>query len=177
MSSDDAPAWNSYPCPGYAQHPSAAFHCLRSSDVREMLTFSVSPGASSEVLWNAHSSLAGLVPWISGLWTYIWATSLPATAPVLVTLNEMPMLCCVSSVDQPGAGLGFGPKTVQSPHSPHHPPPLATWESEAFCFCLLVLPHGMWDLSSWTRDRTRAPGSGSTVFTTGPPGKSLGPIF
>ena len=39
-------------------------------------------------------------------------------------------------------------------------------------FFFLAAPHGMWDLSSQTRDRTRAPCSGSTVLTTGPPGKS-----
>ena len=31
--------------------------------------------------------------------------------------------------------------------------------------------HGMWDLSSTTRDWTCVPCSGSTVLTTGPPGK------
>ena len=42
--------------------------------------------------------------------------------------------------------------------------------------CVLVLiftgPCGMRDLSSQTRDRTHAPCSGSTILTTGPPGKS-----
>ena len=33
-------------------------------------------------------------------------------------------------------------------------------------------PCGMRDLSSQTRDRTQAPCSGSTILTTGPPGKS-----
>ena len=36
----------------------------------------------------------------------------------------------------------------------------------------LALPRGMWDLSSPTRDETRAPCSGSAESTTGPPGKS-----
>ena len=39
-------------------------------------------------------------------------------------------------------------------------------------FCFLAMPHGMWDLSSLTRDRTCAPCIGR-VLTTGPPGKPL----
>ena len=40
-----------------------------------------------------------------------------------------------------------------------------------YLFFFLAAPHGMWDLSSLARDRTRAPCSGSTVLTAGPPGK------
>ena len=39
------------------------------------------------------------------------------------------------------------------------------------CVCLAV-PHGLWDLSSLTRDRTLALGTESTVLTIGPPGNS-----
>ena len=42
-----------------------------------------------------------------------------------------------------------------------------------YCYYYFWL-RGMRDLSSPTRDRTHAPCSGSTVFTTGPPGKSQG---
>ena len=38
-------------------------------------------------------------------------------------------------------------------------------------FKMLAMPHGMWDLSSLTRDQTCAPYSGP-VLTTGPPRKS-----
>ena len=37
----------------------------------------------------------------------------------------------------------------------------------------MAIPQGMWDLSSPTRDGTHSPFIGSTVFTTGPPSKSL----
>ena len=39
-------------------------------------------------------------------------------------------------------------------------------------FCFLAMPHGMWDLSSLTRDWTCAPCIGR-VLITGPPGKPL----
>ena len=35
------------------------------------------------------------------------------------------------------------------------------------------MPHSMWDLSSQTRNGTRAPCTGSTVLTTLPPGNSF----
>ena len=37
----------------------------------------------------------------------------------------------------------------------------------------MATPHGMWDLSSPTRDHTHAPCIGSTVLPTGPTGQSL----
>ena len=46
--------------------------------------------------------------------------------------------------------------------------------SFAFNFLsFLAVPHGMWDLSSLTRDPTHIPCIGSAVLTTGPPRKSL----
>ena len=44
-------------------------------------------------------------------------------------------------------------------------------------FYFLAAPRGMWNLSSPTRDGTRAPCSGSAVLTTGPPGKSRQTLF
>ena len=41
------------------------------------------------------------------------------------------------------------------------------------CLYLLAMPWGMWDLSSPTRGGTCTPRSGSTVLTTGPPGKAV----
>ena len=44
-------------------------------------------------------------------------------------------------------------------------------------YVLAFWPRGMWDLSSWARNRTISPALGGEVLTTGPPGKisSLGP--
>ena len=45
---------------------------------------------------------------------------------------------------------------------------------KAYSFFFFLAPsHGIWDLSSLTRDQTRNPYSGSAVLTTGPPGESL----
>ena len=41
----------------------------------------------------------------------------------------------------------------------------------------LAMVHGLWDLSSQTRDGNCAPCSGSTVLTSGLPGKSLASVF
>ena len=41
----------------------------------------------------------------------------------------------------------------------------------------LAIPRGMWDLGSQTRNRTCSLCTGSTVLTTGPPGKSFLKIF
>ena len=43
-------------------------------------------------------------------------------------------------------------------------------------YVLAFWPRGMWDLSSWARDRTTSPALESEVLTTGPPRKisSLG---
>ena len=41
-----------------------------------------------------------------------------------------------------------------------------------FHFFFLATPHGMWDLSSPTRDQTCNPFIGNVVLTVGPPGKS-----
>ena len=54
-------------------------------------------------------------------------------------------------------------------------PPLPVLSLFFVClfFNFLATPHGMWDLSSPTRDRTHDPCIGSRVLTTGPVGKSL----
>ena len=55
---------------------------------------------------------------------------------------------------------------------PLHSPAMKVCIFYFFSFYLLAAPHSMWDPSSRTRDRTHAPGTGSTeILTTRPPGK------
>ena len=55
--------------------------------------------------------------------------------------------------------------------------PLSPLQESPAALDFLVAPHGLWDLSSLTRDRARASCIASAESTAGPPGKSCFGLF
>ena len=84
--------------------------------------------------------------------------------PLMVWVSGFPFLClplCLAS------------SHIPNPCTSHSATPLLLGcDFSVFFFLFFVIRHGLWDLSSPTRDQTWAPGSGSRVLTPRPPGKS-----